>query len=280
MTMRSDAAAMAAAFKTSAPAMVFGHDIVENAEVLAGLVDNVEIVLFHTPTQNNFLSRTDIRRLAQVGRREEVSYTVHLPDSLEIASPAAATRTASVERTRELIGATADIAPRHYILHIPYSPPALVPVPGGYLKSIDSRKWQDWLKRAGDSLAAITGTCDPSVKLLAENINYSLSFLEPLVRQGFCQFCLDVGHLLLGQESVMAQMRHHFCEIEEVHLHGIRNHRDHFSLACLPQDRLARWLDYLHRQRFNGVVNLEVFSPEDLKVSLALLGRFSVLQPR
>jgi hypothetical protein len=54
-------------FKTSAPAMIFGNDIVENAEILVELVDNIEIVLFHTPTQNNFLSRSDLHRLAQIG---------------------------------------------------------------------------------------------------------------------------------------------------------------------------------------------------------------------
>jgi len=70
--------------------MIFGNDIVENAEILVELDDNIEIVLFHTPTQNNFLSRSDLHRLAQIGSRHGVSYTVHLPDSLEIASSSAA----------------------------------------------------------------------------------------------------------------------------------------------------------------------------------------------
>jgi sugar phosphate isomerase/epimerase len=44
-------------------------------------------------------------------------------------------------------------------------------------------------------------------KLLVENINYSPSFLEPFCKEGLCGLCLDIGHLLLGQEDVMEVMR-------------------------------------------------------------------------
>jgi sugar phosphate isomerase/epimerase len=258
----------------SAPAMIFGHDIVENAEILAGVVDNIEVVLFHTPTLNNFLSRADVRRLAQIGKRLGVSYTVHLPDSLEIASLSASRRAESVAQIVELIETTADFAPRHFVLHVPFTPPTLVPVPGLYLTSIAPHKWQDWLNRAAESLNSVLDRCR-ATKLLVENINYSMSFLEPLVEKGLCGICLDVGHLLLGRESVMTAMRHHCAHIKEIHLHGIEGHSDHFSLTCLPQGRLVRWMDYLDHIRFDGIVNLEVFTPDDLTASLKLLGRVS-----
>ncbi len=260
-------------FKISAPAMIFGHDIVENAEILAELVDNIEIVLFHTPALNNFLSRADVQRLAQIGSRHGVSYTVHLQDSLEIASSSAAKRAESVGRILELIESTAGIDPRHFVLHVPLTPPTLVPTPGLYLKSIAHQQWQDWLKRAIESLSTIVAECGASADLLVENINYSLAFLEPLVRDGYCNICLDVGHLLLGQESVMAAMRRYATHIREIHLHGIKDYRDHYSLALLPQERLVNWMEYLTRTRYDGIINLEVFSPGDLMASLELLGR-------
>jgi sugar phosphate isomerase/epimerase len=161
-------------FKISAPAMIFGHDIVENAEILAELVDNIEIVLFHTPVLNNFLSRADVQRLTQIGSRHGVSYTVHLPDSLEIASSSAAKRAKSVGRILELIESTAGINPRHFVLHVPITPPTLVPIPGLYLKSIVHQQLQDWLKRATESLSTIVAECGPSADLLVENINIPL----------------------------------------------------------------------------------------------------------
>ena len=253
--------------------MIFGNDIVENAEILIELVDNIEIVLFHTPTQNNFLSRSDLRRLAQIGSRHGVSYTVHLPDSLEIASSSAAKRAESIGQTLKLIEVTAGIDPQHHILHVPFTHPTLIPVPGLYLKSIAHQRWQEWLKRATESLSIIFDTCGQSASLLVENINYSLVFLEPLAQSGYCKICLDVGHLLLGQESVMAAIKRYISQIREIHLHGIKNHMDHYSLALLPQERLARWMKHLIRNQYDGIINLEVFSPRDLMVSLELLGR-------
>jgi sugar phosphate isomerase/epimerase len=263
----------AARFAISAPAMIYGHDIVENAEILADMVENIEIVLFHTPTQNNFLSRADVRQLSHIANRCQVTYTVHLPDSLEIASASAAKRAESVRRTLELIAATEEIRPQHFILHVPFTPPTLVPVPGSYLTSIPQPRWQDWLKRAAESLSTIVEHRGPSAPLLVENINYSLSFLEPLVQSGLCNICLDIGHLLLGQEGVRGAMKRYRSHIQEIHIHGIKDDCDHHSLALLPQDRFSRWMEHIIGMGYEGIFNLEVFSPRDLAVSLALLAR-------
>jgi sugar phosphate isomerase/epimerase len=260
--------------------MIFGHDIVENAEILAQVVDNVEIVFFHTPGLHNFLSSSDFRRLARIADQSGVSYTVHLPDSLQIASPSAAKRAESVGLILELIASADAIDPRHFVLHVPYTPPTLVPVPGLYLKSIHREEWRPWLARATESLSAILEKGGPSVRLLIENINYSLSFLEPLVENGPCRICLDIGHLLLGDESVTAAIDRYQAHIREIHIHGIQGYRDHFSLALLPQDRLQRWLNQLLRIGYDGILNLEVFSPQELLVSLELLGRPSTSRLR
>jgi sugar phosphate isomerase/epimerase len=253
--------------------MIFGHDIVENVQILADVVQNIEIVLFHTPTQNNFLSPKDIRRLAQIARQHPVSYTVHLPDSLQIASTSAAKRSESVGQILQLIEATEAIAPLHFVLHVPFTPPTLVPVPGLYLTSIPPQECQDWFKRAMESLSIIIEARGPAAQLLVENINYSPIFLEPLIRSGFCKICLDIGHLLLGQESVMTAMKRYDSQIREIHLHGIKDDLDHYSLAHLPQERLARWMAHFIHTGYDGILNLEVFSPQDLIVSLKLLGR-------
>jgi len=36
----------------------------------------------------------------------------------------------------------------------------------------------------------------------------------------------------------------------------------------LPVESVCEWMDYLIRIEFSGILNLEVFSPEDLKGSL------------
>jgi len=260
-------------FRLSAPAMIFGHDIVENADILATMVDNVEIVLFHTPTQNNYLSRQDIIKLSEISRQTGVSYTVHLPTVLEIASPDSERRTESIRLVIELIKHTTELTPLHHILHVPYSPPTLVYEPGGYLKQIDYPAWQDWLKRATGSLSDITAAIEKTARLLVENINYSVCYLQPLVQQRFCDLCLDVGHLLLGREPVTPEIMRHRDVIREIHIHGVKGHTDHHSLSILPQKRLSKWLKLLMGMEFSGILNLEVFSPADLKSSLKLIKR-------
>ena len=51
------------ACKMSAPSMVFGEDLVDNVQRLAGFMDHVEIVLFHTPMLHNFPNHKEIDAL-------------------------------------------------------------------------------------------------------------------------------------------------------------------------------------------------------------------------
>ena len=64
--------------------MVFGENLLENAHLLAGMVDHVEIVLFYTPTLDNFLSVSEVSALKKLGADEDVSFSVHLPAFLEM----------------------------------------------------------------------------------------------------------------------------------------------------------------------------------------------------
>jgi len=65
--------------KTSAPSMVYGKDLLQNVKLLADVVDNIEIVLFHTPSLNNTPSNNDLRLLNKIGKQKNVTFTVHLP---------------------------------------------------------------------------------------------------------------------------------------------------------------------------------------------------------
>jgi len=72
-------------FKIGAPSMVFGENLLENVRRLSAMVDHIEIVLFYTPTLHNFPTASEIKTLKKLGANEDVSFSVHLPASLEIA---------------------------------------------------------------------------------------------------------------------------------------------------------------------------------------------------
>ena len=258
-------------FKIGAPSLVFGKNLIENVHLLAGMVDHVEILLFHTPTLHNFPSSTEIKAVKKLGDDEGLSYSVHLPTSLEIASRDREKRQNSVQMAIELINLMNELNPTYHILHIPVTPPTLTAVPGHYLTTKNQDKFVGWAQRATDSLLTIQSRIGPNNKILVENINYSPVFLEIFWKSGICDFCLDMGHLMLGRESVSKTTRQFMPVIREIHLHGVIEDEEHLSLTVLPENRVSQWVNILVDADFRGVINLEVFSPEDLETSIGVL---------
>jgi len=253
--------------------MVHGKNLLENAKRLADLVDNIEIVLFNTPNLNNTPNSDELDLLRKLGRKKKVTFTVHLPASLEIASKDRKLREQSIKMVSDLCSHIALIEPLHYILHVPITTPTLVPVPGLYFKTDDGQNWGKWTRRGLDALERIFDTTSVAGKLLLENINYSPCFLDPFLEWGQCGFCLDIGHLILGGENVNDALRQYQKEIRELHIHGVKGYEDHLSLSVLPVERVRKWMDCLIRNEFDGILNLEVFSPEDLTGSLNTLAK-------
>lgn len=261
--------------------MVFGEDLLANAYLLAAMVDHIEIVLFHTPTLHNFPSSRAVNQLKQIGADEDVSYSVHLPTYLEIASGNRKIREQSVQMVVDLINLMGELNPTYHILHVPVTRPTLTAVPGCYFTIAHQDKFNDWSLRATESLATIQDRIARKNGILVENINYSPVFLEPLWKSGICGFCLDMGHLLLGRESVLGVTRQYLSAISEIHLHGVKGHQEHLSLDVLPKRRLGRWVALLIDAGYEKVINLEVFTAQCLATSIDILMElFRGRQPR
>ena len=260
-------------FRLGATSMVFGDDLLENAGLLVSMVDNIEIILFHTPTLQNIPTTEEIHALKKICEEEDVTFTVHLPASLEVAAPDRERRMKSVQLAREILLRTAELEPMYYILHVPFSPPTLVSTPGLYFEFEDNPGWDEWTNRTLESLEILHNVSGNASKLLVENINYSTRFLEPFLENGFCELCLDLGHLILGQEEVMDHLKQYLAATREIHLHGVDGHEEHLSLSRLPEDRVQEWLRYIHKSSFQGVITLEVFSHQDLEESLEVVNK-------
>jgi sugar phosphate isomerase/epimerase len=258
-------------FRIGAPSIGFGKNLIENVRLLAGMVEHIEILLFHTPTLHNFPSRAEIKAVKKVGANEGLSFSVHLPASLEIASRHREIRQTSTRMVIDLIHLMNELNPTYHILHIPVTTPTLTAVPGQYFTTQNQDQFDGWAQRAMDSLLAIQDKLGPSHKILVENINYSPIFLETFWKSGLCDFCLDIGHLMLGRENVLETTRQFMSVIKEIHLHGVSKGEEHLSLSVLPETRVAQWINLLLDADFCGVINLEVFSPEDLDTSLGRL---------
>lgn len=57
----------------------------------------------------------------------------------------------------------------------------------------------------------------------------------------------------------------------EIHLHGVKGNDEHQALSIVPLHRVKGWGKYLDSIRYSGVVNLEVFTLDDLEASVGIL---------
>lgn len=251
--------------------MVFGTDLAENIQRLAGMIDDVEVVLFHTPTLHNIPGSSEIRRLRRIVEAEGITLTIHLPTSLEPGSASSKRRKKAIRLAEDICRKTEELEPKHYIVHIPVSPPTLVAVPGRYFTESRDHEWAKWGEYTLEFLHRIGRLVGEQDRLLVENIDYSPCFLERFWQESRCGFCLDLGHLVLGGERVVEQMQRYLDVTRVIHLHGVVGHEEHLSLKCMPRERVLRWLAVLDEYGFKGVVTLEVFDGPDLAESLALV---------
>lgn len=256
--------------------MVFGHNHLENARKLSNLTDIMELVLFRTVSQHNISGLKELQELRKVSQKNHLQYTVHLPSSLEIASAQKSTRQHSIALAVELINLLNSIAPIHFVLHVPYTKPTLTPRPGNYFQDGDISNKQEWQKRTWTALQHIHSRTRPGTRVLLENINYSPTYLEPFLDLPFVGLCLDVGHLLLGKERINYTLRRYLSYIEEIHLHGVSDLQDHQTLDKIEEYRLQNWLQTIKHSKGKVVINLEVFSPEELYTSKAIIDRLLI----
>jgi len=250
--------------------MIFRKNMVENVRRLASFLPHIEILLFHQPDINNIPTPLELNEIKAIGNGEGISFSIHLPASLEIASPNHISRQHSLELTRQCCMKTAGINPLHYIIHVPYSPPTLVTVPGLYFDENNADRRQEWIGHATEALELLREEWHYPGALLVENINFSPTLLEPLWNMRLCEFCLDIGHLVLGNENVETLMSQYLPVTREIHLHGVKGNEEHLSLSVYPKEKIKNWLSFM-QEHFRGVLNLEVFSPEDLKESLGII---------
>ncbi len=258
-------------FRIGAPSMVFGPGTLKNVQRLAGLVDHVEIVLFHTPTLHNIPTPEEMECIREIAADRGLSLSVHLPTCLEIASPDPDRCRDSLAMAASLITQLQHPAIQNFILHIPYDRPTLAAVPGRYFHAENRDAFAGWLDRARDGLRRLRAASGSGAPLLVENINHSPVLMQSLWEEGRCGFCLDIGHLLLGGEPVLPVMDACLPHIREIHLHGVVGYEEHLGLNVLPLERVRRWMDRLTAADFRGVVNLEMFSPADLTASLEMV---------
>lgn len=230
--------------RISVPSWVVPGTYAENLAFLTDKaeVQGVELLFFIYDDEAKTLFRREEGALREHARR--FTFSAHLPDPL-------------LPEHEDLVERTADLV-ESWVAH-PGHPESAPDLAGTLTR---------WRERYGD-------------RFFLENVRPGR--LEAL-RERLPDFplCLDTGHLLLEGKSPSAYASDHAALIRELHLHGLG---DDPSAGPAPSDgRLPDHRTFLTSQgwfsslaptlaRFNGIVNLELFSWEEVRTMIDRIKR-------
>ena len=226
----------------SVPSYVTAGSWLENLRFLAdkAAARQVELLFFMYDDETRALVRPEWAGIRQLASR--FGYTLHLPDEI-------------ADEHEELLELTADFV-GGYVVHPPRDPTTLADF------AARLTGWQRRYARPFRLENTRAATFMPALAAVtAARAAAGLSGAPPL--------CLDLGHLQLEGHSPAAWLERYRSSIEEIHLHGCVDGRDH-----RPFSGQEAWFQATRPflAGFNGVVELELFDWAQLAPLVALLG--------
>lgn len=261
-------------FRIGATSYVIEAGLVDNAVFLAPYVQDMQLVLFDLPNgPSNLPDEATAARLAEIGAQQDLSYTVHLTEDLQSGCSGPFR---SAEDLHPSLRAASLVIERTHALR-----------PWGWVAHLDGReakagqfnreRMSTWWQQAEEAVRQVSAWAGGAERLAVENLEgYPPDLITPVVEQVQTGRCVDVGHLWLDGWDPTVHLRTAWRRLRIVHLHGVsedlnQTPRDHRSLALMPPSALDRVVHLLLRNRYSGVVTLEVFGEADFWSSLEAL---------
>lgn len=245
-------------FRLGTTSYIYPADILANVKTLQHRVDDIEIVLYESDEISNYPSEREIRQLAKIGLDSGLTYTVHLPLDTQLGDSDNDHRQRSVDKCIRAIMATSPLEPHGYIVHFQYLPSA----------SLDR-----WIANLELSVCQMLERLVSPELLCVETLDHSFHLVEGLLDSYGLSICLDVGHIIFHDLPLVRYVRRYLPRARVIHLHGVRNGRDHRDLGEMPVEHLSLLFSRLVTVKDAGerVVTLEVFSERDLEISQAIV---------
>ncbi len=254
-------------FRLGTSSYIIPADIIPNVRALAGIVDDIELVLFETEEFSNLPDADTIDTLRVLAKEHELSYTVHFPLDVSLCDSNEECREKSVEQCRRIIDCTRPLDPFAFIVHCNEDSPE---------GEFPSRDMETWLKQAHRSFGELSSCVDDPKCFAVETLRYPLHTLETPIREHGFSVCLDIGHLLLNSYSIEEHYRKYWDITRVIHLHGIIDGKDHASLKGLDKQVLEILLNLLKTTAASErVLTLEIFSESDFIHSMEILERYA-----
>ncbi len=225
-----------------------------NIRMLGPFVDEIELLFFDSTYPGSLPSEDQIDELDWLAKAYDVTYNIHLPTDVSLTAHHRRGRAAAVDTIRKLLKLTRSLHPTATVLHLPMD------------KGLTSGEMHSWLARTREGVAKICEGNADSHRIAVETLDYPLEWAMPIVEEFDLSICMDIGHLLVYGFDPAAFFERHADRITLIHLHGVRDGKDHLGLHHLDEIQSRMMIDIL--SRFKRVVSLEVFSYRHLALSL------------
>jgi len=250
-------------FRVGATSYVIEDDLLPNARYLAPIVQDMQLVLFDLPGgPSNLPDAATAAALAEVGRTQDLTYTVHLLDDLRC-DPHLGDQDPSLHAASRVVDLTRSLAPWAWVGHLDGR--------AMHAAGFPAAEMAGWHAQAARAVETVDASIGAAGYLAVENLEgYPGDFVSPVVERTGAARCVDVGHLWLDGCDPLTYLDAALPRCRVVHLHGVAA-RDHASLTHTPPDRLDSVVHRLIDARYAGVLTLEVFGGDDFWSSLAAL---------
>ncbi|MFH0810816.1 MAG: cobamide remodeling phosphodiesterase CbiR [Pseudomonadota bacterium] len=257
-------------FRLGTTSFIYPDSWLANVERLAGRVHDVEILFFDLDNPDTWPCPTEQSALAEWKSRAQLTYTLHTPLKVSLASEDERRRRESVATVCRAIELAAPFEPDAYVVHVCLGEREHDPFPADLAA---------WRRRAVRSLEEILARGVAPGDLCVESLDYDFAYIEPVISDLGLSAAIDIGHLRRDGRSEGELLRRNLHRVRLIHWHGVDpSGRDHRSLAHYPREHARRLLDMLLEESYRGVLTLEVFGESDFEESLAIVG--SLLEGR
>lgn len=246
-------------FRIGATSFTFPDRWLPNVERLVGRVDDVEILLFEIGSEVPV--EAELCALAEWKRRAGLTYTLHTPLDVSLASEDERRRRESVEMISRAIDIARPLNPEAMVVHVYL---------GDCERDTPPTDLGAWRRRATRSLETILARGVRAADLCVESLDYDFAHIEPVITDLGLSTAIDVGHLHRDGRPARSLLLRNLHRTRVIQWHGVDSSgRDHRSVAHYPRQD-AQWLvGTLLQERYAGVLTLEVFREADLAESLA-----------
>jgi adenosylcobalamin phosphodiesterase len=244
-------------FKLGTTSFIYQDGYVPNVKNLGPYLDEIELLLFESKP-GSLLKKNDIDELALLSKEFDLTYNIHLPTDISFGHKDPSMRQHAVETILRVLDLTSPLSPSTCTLHLSYDE-----------ASREKENVIKWQELTCETIKQLINFGVKAEEISIETLDYPFKWVEGIVLDFKFTVCMDIGHLIVCGAGIKTFFDSYCDNISIIHLHGVENRRDHLSLERLAKGRAGEIIEIL--KKYSKVVSIEVFSYDDLTISLKYL---------